>query len=102
MHTLRPEALSRMRGQVVGTLGIAQSGPGTALGIPRIPTHAQSAPGMPAKIGVASLGASLGYSEQNMFKTGLELRVIQLLENDIRIGTIIIRNSNLLIYNTIL
>ena len=49
-----------MRGQVVGTLGIAQSGPGTALGIPRIPTHAQSAQVMPARVGAASLGASLG------------------------------------------
>merc|ERR1711888_37739 len=102
MDTLRPEALVRMRGQVVGTLGIAQSGPGTALGIPRIPTHAQSAQVMPARVGVASLGALLGYSEQNMFKTRLELRITKLLENDIRIGTIIIRNSNLLIYNTIL
>ena len=58
VEALRPEVDVRMRLEFRN----AWCGPGTTLGIPRIPGHAQTAQVMPARVGVASLGASLGTS----------------------------------------
>ena len=93
--TLRPEVKVRMRRN-------AQCGPGTTLGIPRIPRHAQNAQVTREKGGVASLERVAWVSCSEQDQNVIEITRQKHNELTIRISTYKKRNLNQVKYNTIL